>query len=120
MQFAVSIGLGIVALVVFAQISFAQTADLGLTKDGIVLIRMNGVLPATGQSMVRAMAADPALKGAALSGDVPFSGNINNTVVQVPGHTSPQRDTAGEHRARFLRLLWHQAFEWARAVDGGT
>jgi len=84
-QFAVSIGLGIAALVVFAQISFAHAVDLGLNKDGMVVIRMNGVLPAASQSMVRAMAADPALKGAALSSDVPFSGNSSNDVVQLPG-----------------------------------
>jgi putative ABC transport system permease protein len=95
-QFAVSIGLGIAALVVFAQISFAQKTDLGLNKDGIVVIRINGVLPAASQSMVRALAADPALKGAALSGDVPFSGNNGNDVVQLPGegHNSVIRNVS--------------------------
>jgi len=117
MQFAVSIGLGIVALVVFAQISFAQAADLGLTKDGIVLIRMNGVLPATGQSMVRAMAADPTLKGAALSGDVPFSGNINNIVVQVPGHPASsairQVNIGPDFYAFYgIKLLSGRALSW--------
>jgi putative ABC transport system permease protein len=84
-QFAVSIGLGIAALVVFAQISFAQRTDLGLNKDGIVVIRLNGVLPSASQGMVRALTADSALKGAALSSDVPFSGNNGNDVVQLPG-----------------------------------
>ena len=85
LQFAVSIGLGIAALVVFAQISFAQKTDLGLNKDGVVVILTSGVSPTTAQSMARAMAADPALKGAAMSGDVPFSGNSGNDVVQLPG-----------------------------------
>jgi putative ABC transport system permease protein len=95
-QFAVSIGLGIAALVVFVQISFAQRTDLGLNKDGIVVIHMNGVLPSASQSMVRALAADPALKGAALSGDVPFSGNNGNDVVQLPGedHNSVIRNVS--------------------------
>jgi putative ABC transport system permease protein len=84
MQFAVSIGLGIAALVVFAQISFAHAMDMGLNKDGIVAIRLNGVPPAASQSMVRALAADPALKGAAL-GDVPFSGTSGNDLVRLPG-----------------------------------
>ncbi len=84
-QFAVSIGLGIAALVVFAQISFAQKADLGLNKDGIVVVRASAVTPDAAQSMVRALAADPALKGAALSGDVPFDGSNSNNVFQVPG-----------------------------------
>lgn len=87
-QFASSIGLGIAALVVFAQISFAHAVDLGLDRNGIVVIRTNGVLPNTDQSMVRAMAADPALKGAVLSGDIPFSGNSNNMVIQAPGESA--------------------------------
>ncbi|HKD46490.1 MAG TPA: FtsX-like permease family protein, partial [Rhizomicrobium sp.] len=59
--------------------------NLGLNKDGIVVLRINGVSPAASQSMVRALAAEPALKGAALSDDVPFSGNSGNDVVQLPG-----------------------------------
>ena len=86
-QFAVSIGLGIAALVVFAQISFAHAVDLGLDKDGMVVVYANAVTPSTAQSMVRALAADPALKGAALSSDVPFSGNNSNDVVQLPGES---------------------------------
>jgi putative ABC transport system permease protein len=84
-QFAVSIGLGIAVLVVFAQISFARTIDLGLNKDGVVVMRANTMTFDTRQSLVRAFAADPALRGAALSGDVPFSGNTNNGVFRVPG-----------------------------------
>ncbi|HKD46305.1 MAG TPA: ABC transporter permease [Rhizomicrobium sp.] len=84
-QFAVSIGLGIAALVVFVQISFAHAMDLGLSKDGIVVINANAATPSAGQSMVRALAVDPALKGATLSGDVPFSGNNSNDVINVPG-----------------------------------
>ena len=45
MQFAVSIGLGIAALVVFAQISFARNIDLGLDKDGIVVVVAQGLAP---------------------------------------------------------------------------
>jgi putative ABC transport system permease protein len=85
LQFAVSIGLGIAALVVFAQISFAQTKELGLNKDGMVVVRLSAVTPAASQSMMRAMAADPALKGAALSGDVPFDGSNSNNIFQLPG-----------------------------------
>ncbi|HUO02334.1 MAG TPA: ABC transporter permease, partial [Rhizomicrobium sp.] len=84
-QFAVSIGLGIAALVVFVQISYAHSVDLGLNKDGIVVISANAVTPSAGQSMTRALAADPALRGAALSDDVPFSGDNSNDVINLPG-----------------------------------
>src|SRR5665213_3154007 len=85
MQFAVSIGLGIAALVVFAQISFARTADLGLNKDGIVVINAEGLAPSTQQSLVRALDADPRLKGATLSGPVPFDGSSWNETIAIPG-----------------------------------
>jgi putative ABC transport system permease protein len=85
MQFAVSIGLGIAALVVFAQISFTRTVELGLNKNGIVVISAEGLAPSTLQSLVRALDADPALKGATLSGDVPFSGNANVDTIEIPG-----------------------------------
>ncbi|HEY5083676.1 MAG TPA: FtsX-like permease family protein, partial [Rhizomicrobium sp.] len=39
LQFSVSIGLGIAALVIFAQISFARNMDLGFHKDNVVIIR---------------------------------------------------------------------------------
>jgi len=85
MQFAVSIGLGIAVLVVFAQISFARAMDLGLDKDSVVVLRTNTIPFNARQSLVRALAADPAVKGTAMSGDVPFSGNTNNGVFRVPG-----------------------------------
>src|SRR5581483_1568535 len=85
LQFAVSIGLGIAALVVFAQISYAHAIDLGLNKDGMVVVRMSAVTPVAAQGMVRALNADPSLKGAALSGDVPFDGSNSNNIFQVPG-----------------------------------
>ena len=87
-QFAVSIGLGIAALVVFAQISFAQPWIWGSSKDGIVVIHMNGVLPDASKAWCVRMAADPALKGAAMSGDVPFSGNSNKTSSSSGRHPS--------------------------------
>jgi len=91
MQFAISIGLGIAALVVFAQISFARTADLGFKKDGIVIINALNLAPSSQQSLVRALNADPALAGATLSGSVPFDGqNWGSTIGMpaVPGTSS--------------------------------
>jgi putative ABC transport system permease protein len=117
MQFAVSIGLGIAVLVVFAQISYARAIDLGLDKDGVVVLRANAMSFNTRQSLVRALAADPALKGAALSGDVPFSGNTNNGVFRVPSvpGTSVMRTvSAGPDFFSLygIRLLSGRAFSW--------
>jgi len=85
MQFAISIGLGVGALVVFAQISYARHIDLGLNKDGIVVMIAQGVAPSALQGLVHAFNADPALKGAAVSSDVPFSGAANVGTFEIPG-----------------------------------
>ena len=87
-QFAVSIGLGIVALVVFQQISFSRSLDLGLDKDGMVIVNASGMAPNTRESFVRALNAEPAIEGAALSGDTPFSRSKSNGVLGIPGQQS--------------------------------
>jgi putative ABC transport system permease protein len=85
MQFAVSIGLGIAALVVFAQISYARNLDLGLNKDGIVVVFAQGLAPSALQSLLHTLDADPALKGATVSDNVPFSGGSNVAMIEQPG-----------------------------------
>ena len=85
MQFAVSIGLGIAALVVFSQISFGRTIDLGLNREGIVVVDTQGLTHSTKDSLVRALDNDPALKGAALSGGAPFEGWTFTRTIEIPG-----------------------------------
>ena len=87
LQFAVSIGLGIAVLVVFAQISFARQMDLGFRKDGIVLITGSNLLPESRRSFVQTLRANPGISDAAISdlNAVPFSGSENNVDVRRPG-----------------------------------
>ena len=85
LQFSVSIGLGIAAFVVFEQTAFARTLDLGLDKDGVVVIAAGSMTPGTRQSFVRALNADPALKGAALSADSPFTDGPVGAPIEMPG-----------------------------------
>jgi putative ABC transport system permease protein len=121
-QFAVSIGLGIAALVVFAQISYARAVDVGLNKDGIVLVFAGGLEQSAKQSLVHALAADPALKGAALSGAVPFAGGADNTTISIPGEpgTSRIRDVGvGPNFFSLydIRLLSGRALSESRSED---
>jgi putative ABC transport system permease protein len=67
------------------------------------------------------MAANPALKGAVLSGDVPFSGNSNNTVIQAPGESvsSVMRLVGvGPNFYSFydIKLLSGRALTWGDAI----
>lgn len=59
-QFAVSIGLGIAAIVVFAQISFARNIDLGFRKDNILVVNGSGLFTIRGQeSFIQRLRSNP-------------------------------------------------------------
>jgi len=100
MQFAISIGLGVAALVVFAQIDYARTLDLGFDRDNIVALfepdpLNNGPKPlsvAARDSLARTLASDPAIADVAQSdGDgVPFAGR-ESSPARIPGN--PQHFT---------------------------
>jgi putative ABC transport system permease protein len=87
LQFAVSIGLGIAALVIFAQISFARNMDLGFAKDNVVIVTARSMSPQTRDTFVRALRSRPDVLSVALSSYVPLSGNSSNTDVHLPGGT---------------------------------
>jgi len=122
MQFAVSIGLGISAFVVFAQISHAREADLGLSKDSIVVVNAEGLTPSAVESLTRALGADPALKGTALSGRVPFDGQSWGSTIErpgVPGSSSIRWFPAGPNFLSLyhIRLLGGRALSDAHGGD---
>ena len=93
-QFAVSIGLGIAAIVVFSQIRFARNIDLGFDRDGIVVLRgITTFTAAKAESFGRALKANPDIVDVALSNAVPFDlFNVSNIPVQIQGN--PQSFTA--------------------------
>ena len=95
LQFAISIGLGIAALVVFAQIRYARDIDLGFNHDNIVVIGGNSdpvMTSAASDSFVHVLDADPNIAGAARSSAVPFEMNDSRSNVSVSGN--PQQFTA--------------------------
>lgn len=85
-QFAISIGLGIVAVVIFAQIRFANHLDLGFERDNVVVLNIDkaGLSPSSAEGMARALAALPGVSGTALSDMVPSSGNMPMNIVRLP------------------------------------
>src|SRR6185437_2619139 len=88
LQFSVSIGLGIAALVIFAQISFARNLDLGFRKDNVVVIRARNMLPQARDSFERILRNQPGILAVATSAYVPMDGDNWNWDVHVPGGTS--------------------------------
>jgi putative ABC transport system permease protein len=90
-QFAVSIGLGIAASVVFRQINFAHHSDLGFNRDGVVIVKGgNNLTVSARESFAHALAQNPGVAGVAESHTVPFGRDFNNQGVQVPGETHIQ------------------------------
>jgi putative ABC transport system permease protein len=86
LQFAVSIGLGIAAIVVFQQIDFARHVDLGFRRDNIVVTSTGGRLSPEGvESFVRALAKGPGVLGVARSNFVAFNGSNDVLPTQRPG-----------------------------------
>ncbi|HEY4276055.1 MAG TPA: FtsX-like permease family protein [Rhizomicrobium sp.] len=92
LQFAVSIGLGIAVLVVFAQISFARDVDLGFHKDGILVMDGQNLSAGSRESFVRALKVNSGIADAAISDSqsIPFTGSDNNLDVSLPGSSTSQ------------------------------
>jgi putative ABC transport system permease protein len=86
LQFAVSIGLGIAAMVVFQQIDFVRHLDLGFHRDNVVITSTNR-LTATGmKAFADALARGPGVISVARSTVVAFNGMTGNVLpVQKPG-----------------------------------
>jgi putative ABC transport system permease protein len=86
LQFAVSIGLGIAAAVIFGQIRYARDIDLGFQRDNIVVVGHAGRVFMDGrQSFVQALRADPGVLDIALSDRVPFDYGQSNDAIKLPG-----------------------------------
>ncbi|HEY2009937.1 MAG TPA: ABC transporter permease [Rhizomicrobium sp.] len=90
LQFAVSIGLGIAAAVIFAQISFTRNVDLGFRKDAVVVVNTAGIPPGTADSLARALRLGSDIGDVATSDAVPFSDDHNNISAHAPGATSSE------------------------------
>jgi putative ABC transport system permease protein len=88
-QFVVSIGLGIAAIVIFRQIEFARTLDLGFDRNNIVVIKsVTNLNPGAREQVARLLTTGPGVTGTALSNAVPFdTGWTNNMVVHADGET---------------------------------
>ena len=72
-QFAVSIAVGIAALVVFRQISYARGVDLGFHRDDVVVLRgLTNVSPDARASLARILRSGPGIEATALSDTVPL------------------------------------------------
>ena len=125
LQFAISIGLGIAALVVFAQIRYARDIDLGFSHDNIVVIGGGSdpvMTSAAADSFVHTLDADPNIAGAARSGAVPFEMNDSRSNASVrsnpQGFTVRMIDISPEVPAVYdMQLIAGRFLSRARGAD---
>ena len=97
LQFAVSIGLGIAALVVFSQINYARDMDLGFSHDNVVVISSASRLtPERRKAMSQALRADPGITASACPATCRLT------------RARQHRDGPGSGRARSITLLYER------------
>ncbi|HEY4114793.1 MAG TPA: ABC transporter permease [Rhizomicrobium sp.] len=126
LQFAISIGLGIAAIVVFAQIQYAQRFDLGFQRDRMVIVSgAETMTPATRDSFVHALQANPAVEGVVQSGPVPFVQDVTVETFTTPGASDKflvrTIDAAPDYPKLYdMRLLTGRWLSWSRGNDLNT
>ena len=85
-QFAISIGLAIAAVVVLRQIDFARHADLGIRRDGVVVIQgIARLSPSQRDSLAGVLEGNRGVESVAYSGGSPFALHGFFAQLQVPG-----------------------------------
>jgi putative ABC transport system permease protein len=87
LQFAVSIGLGIAALVVFAQIFYARNIEMGFRRDNVVVMGGGRLTPERRQAFLEVLRANPGIVSASMTNRVPFDSGQSLSLVQVPGNS---------------------------------
>jgi putative ABC transport system permease protein len=123
LQFAVSIGLGISALVVFQQIAFARNIDLGFTRSDIIFTSTASRLSEDGvESFIQTLQRGPAILQVARTSFTPFYGNNSVLPVQRPGDAqflSPNHISVSQDYFRLfnIKILAGRALEDGREED---
>jgi len=85
LQFAVSIGLGIAATVVFSQISYARNIDLGLRRDNIIVMGSGRMTTEQRDAFVQVLRANPGVMDVGMTDRTPFQIGQSLVLVQPPG-----------------------------------
>ena len=86
-QFAVSIGLGTAALVVFRQIDYARNLDVGFRHDNIIIVDAGSLAAAARDSFAQLLRTRPGVLATAQSSDVAFTTNQSLDVARLAGQS---------------------------------
>ncbi|MHB8815965.1 MAG: ABC transporter permease [Steroidobacteraceae bacterium] len=85
-QFAVSIGLATAAIVVLRQVDFARHVDLGIRREGVVVVQgITRLTPSQRDSLAEELRTFPGVESVAYSAGVPFGLYGFYATMQMPG-----------------------------------
>ena len=126
-QFAVSIGLIICTIVVYAQTSYAQTSDPGYRRDGILQvdgISRRQIVPIQ-EALIAEIERVPGVQSAARTTIGVATQNSTNEGVILPGRTDPINIGSYEIDYKFfdtmgIRLVTGRTFDQNRPMDDAT
>ena len=90
LQFAVSIGLGIAAAVVFSQINYARNIDLGFHFDNVLMISNGRLNIEERHAFVRALRNNPGFVAVGETDRIPFQTGQSLSLVAPPGQSQAQ------------------------------
>jgi putative ABC transport system permease protein len=86
MQFAVSIALGIAASVVFIQINYARTIDLGFSKDNVLVVGGESLTVSGQESFIQRLRSNPDILDIAMTGTLPFDTGTSSGATRLAAH----------------------------------
>jgi putative ABC transport system permease protein len=84
-QFAVSIGLGIAAAVVFSQINFARNIDLGFQHNDVVFVGGSQLTGDQRRAIAQELRRNPGIVDVSTADRMPFQSGQATALVQIPG-----------------------------------
>jgi len=121
-QFGISIGLAIAAVVVLRQIDFARHADLGIRRDGVVVVQgIERLTRSQRESLANALRANAGIEDVAYSLGSPFELHGFFTRFSIPGRPPLQAEVVNispEFPALYgMRLLAGRLLSADRAAD---
>jgi len=124
-QFSISIGLAVAAVVVLRQIDFARHVDLGIRRDGVVVLQgIAKLTPGQRQSLADALQADPRVQTVAYSLGSPFGLHGFYTRIDLPDKTPLQAEmlnmSPGFPRLYGIPLLAGRQLSVDRPQDAST
>lgn len=86
LQFSIAIGLGIMTLVVFAQLDFLRHQSLGFRRDNILIVPTYRAMSAAARkSFVEELRRRPGILDVSQSSDIPLSGSALVAQMRLPG-----------------------------------